>query len=164
MKFNLGSKSNTTHQVCFYYKKAKSKNLQFCSCSDPDSKQEIENLFKAEKINGAFGETLFFRNSSAGNALFVGLGDGSLTPEKIRELTGKIYKKLKAEKVDNVRISLEAIPHRDKSQVIGAMTEAFIMSSYKFDTFKMPPTKKNHRNGSSFYCKEPQRFSQEGHG
>ena len=140
MIFTLNSKSTSNNQVCFVTKKGK--NLKFCSCARDSSKKDILCMWEGEEFSGNFGEMTFFRDSGDGHQLLVGLGDGKLDGEKIRLLTGKIYKKLKAEKVNKVKISLESLGHRDKKEALACMTEAFVMSSYKFDTFKKAPSKK----------------------
>ena len=45
------------------------------------------------------------------------------------------------EKITKIKLSLDAVPFRDKSILIGALTEGFLMSSYKFTTFKEKPKK-----------------------
>jgi leucyl aminopeptidase len=139
MKFSLNSKSSPAHLICFYYEK--SKKLQFGSCSNPEAKADITSQFQAEEIKASFGEMVFYRNAEEGHGLYVGLGDGKITEENLRELTGKIYKKLAAERVFDVSLSLEALPFKDKVKAIAALTEGFVMSSYSFDTFKKAPKK-----------------------
>lgn len=154
MKFTLSTKSTFKNQVCFFSNKGTSKKLHFCSCSTEGNKKQLQKLFDQNSIRGSFGESLFFRNSDDGHELFIGVGESRLNPEKIREMTAKVYKKLKAEKVYEVKISLEAVPHKDKAQVIGAMTEAFIMSSYQFTTFKKEPKKPQPKMTIEFTTKK----------
>lgn len=137
MKFTLNGKTATNNKVCFFYKKPKSTNLTFCSCSEPETKSDIEALFKAETIQADFGESLFYRNSKDGHELFVGLGEASkMSPEQVRSIAATVYKKLKQEKITDIRIPIEAIPAKDNSQTLQAFVEGFLLSSYEFTTFK----------------------------
>lgn len=154
MKFTLNPKSAPADRVCFYYKKGTGKKLQFCSCSSKSASAEIQALYDSESLKASFGENLFFRNSDTGNELFIGLGDGKLTHEQIREVAAIIYPKIKSEKMNSVKISLEALPVRDKAMLIGALTEGLIMSSYKFDTFKKAPEKKEKEFEVSYTIKK----------
>jgi leucyl aminopeptidase len=141
MIFQLNAQSKILNQVHFYYKKGKI--LQISENSNDLAKKDINELFKNENITAKMGELVFYRNSADGHQLFVGLETDSLNSEKLRDISAKIYQKLKAEKIETIKISLESIPLKDKSQVISAMTEGLLMSSYQFDTFKESPKKKN---------------------
>ena len=152
MQLSLNNKSSFANPICFYYEK--SKRLQFCSHSDADNKVDINAQFKGEKLSASFGEMVFYRNSENGHQLYVGLGDGKLTEERLRELAGKIYKKLKAERVTDATLSLESLPFRDKAGALGAMTEGFSMADYSFDTFKAVPKKKPVEMELSFQSKK----------
>lgn len=137
MKFILNAKATSANQICFYSKK--SSKLQFCSCSKQETKADVQTQFQDKALKASFGEMVFYRNSQQGHELYVGLGDSKLSEEQLRELAGKIYKKLKSERVEQVSLSLEAVPFKDKAKVISALTEAFVMSDYSFDTFKKAP-------------------------
>lgn len=139
MKFTINAKTPSLNQICFVTKKGKS--LKFCSCARDEAKKDLLCMWDGEEISASFGELTFFRDSGEGHQLFVGLDDGKLDGEKIRLLSGKIYKKLKSERVHKFSINLDAVPHRDKKEVIGCFTEGLIMSDYKFDTFKAAPKK-----------------------
>ncbi len=139
MKFSLNGKSVSANQVCFYEKKAK--KLKFCACSRPATQSDVEEQFKDETLVASCGEMVFYRNSEEGHQLFVGLGDQKLNEENLRDLAGKIYKRLKAEKVYDFTVSLESLPVSDKAKAVAAFTEAFVMASYSFDTFKKAPDK-----------------------
>jgi leucyl aminopeptidase len=139
MPFSLNAKSRSANQVCFYTKKPK--KLQFCSCARPEEKADVEAQYKEQSLSASFGEMVFYRNSKKGHQLCVSLGDKKVDAEVLRELVGKIYKKLIAEKVYDVSIALESLPLRDKASSISAMTEAFLLASYNFETFKKAPEK-----------------------
>jgi leucyl aminopeptidase len=140
MKFSLNSKSSSppTSSV-FIMRNLKNYNLALAQTLRP--RPILPPSFKAEEIKASFGEMVFYRNAEEGHGLYVGLGDGKITEENLRELTGKIYKKLAAERVFDVSLSLEALPFKDKVKAIAALTEGFVMSSYSFDTFKKAPKK-----------------------
>ncbi len=139
MKFSLNGKSISANKVCFYSKK--NNKLNFCGCADSQCAADVRQQFSDDTLSASFGEMVFYRNAESGHKLFVCLGDKALNEESLRELTGKIYKKLKSEKVFQFTIAVESLPLKDKAKALGAMTEAFTMANYKFDTFKKAPKK-----------------------
>ncbi len=144
MKIFLNSKTAPAHQIHFFYEKTKpKKKAHFCSCSSKESTQDLENLFIQKSITGRFGEMVFYRNSTKGHELYVGLGeDGKISPEQLRLLAGHIFKKMSAENVNEYKLSLDALPIKDKAVTLAALTEGFILSSYEFNSFKEVPKEK----------------------
>ena len=122
MKFTLNGKSPANHQICFYYNKAKSKNLNFCSCAPEKGKADLLAQFKAKEINASEGEVVFYRDPK-GHNLFVGLGEAKLDAEKLRNIGAKIFKKLTEEKVHEAWINLDTLPHKNKVEALGALTK-----------------------------------------
>lgn len=142
MKLILNNKTLSKNHVHFFCEKAAAKNLQFFSSSE-SGKKEILSLFKGEEVTGKFGEMIFLRNSDQGHELYVGLGEiNKLNAEKVRSLAAKIYKKLHAEKVTNVQISVDSFPMKSKEELVSALGAGFLLTSYEFSTFKEPPKKK----------------------
>ncbi len=139
MQLSVSEKTQVPHKVHFYYKKQGTQKLQFCSCSSDHRKKELETTFQDEDSKV---DLVFFRDAQGGHELYVGLRNDKPNSEDLREVAGKIYKRLKSEKVSQATLSLEALPFRDKSEALSALAEGFVMSSYEFTTFKQEPKKK----------------------
>ncbi len=140
MQFTLNKKSVSAHQVHFYSEKGTAKKIQCSSQLPTHIKEDLQRQLNEEELNGSSGEMVFYR-SSEGHTLCVGLGGSKLDGESIRVLAGKIYKKIKSERLQNFTVSTDDLGLRDKAESLQCFVEGLIMSSYKFDTFKKKPEK-----------------------
>ena len=138
MKISLAKSANSQCSVQFFFTKGQSKKVQFSSGTAKAHQDEINQLVKAGKLKGSWGEKLFFRNSVDGHQLLFGLGSSSgLKHEKARLMAASLYKKAKSEKLDSLEISVDQIPGRnDDASLVQALAEGFHLSAYSFDTFK----------------------------
>ena len=137
MKFNLNAKNPSSNQLHFFFKKDNVKNFTFCSPFPEGIKKSLLQILKTEGEEMDFGETFFFRNQGRGHHLCISLGKReSINHEEVRELFGRIYKKLQLEKVFDFTLSLDFFPFSEKTQGFKAMVESLVMSNYQFDKFK----------------------------
>ena len=139
MTFTLNPKSIPDCEIHFYYKKGQGTKLSYSSEAHKEIKMDMDSLYQDEKLKASLGECHFYRNShNSPHQLYVGLGDTKkLDHEALRQLTGSIYKKAKAEKLKSLSVPADQLPTRsDSNTVLQALTEGFVLSSYSFDTFK----------------------------
>lgn len=147
MQLSVSEKTQIPHKIHFFYKKKNSQKLQFCSCSSDRHRKELETRFQDEDSKV---DLIFFRDAQEGHELYVEISNDKPSSEDLREIAGKIYKRLKSEKVLQATLSLEALPARDKGEALSALAEGFVMSSYEFTTFKQEPKKKKEEMSLHF--------------
>jgi len=151
MQLSVSEKTQIPNKIHFFYKRKGTQTLHFCSCSAEPRKKEVESIFQDEDSKMGL---IFFRDAHDGHELYVGLNTDKPNAEDLRDVAGKIYKKLKSEKVSQVTLSLEALPIRDKAEALSALAEGLVMSSYEFTTFKQEPKKKKEEMTLHFITKK----------
>jgi leucyl aminopeptidase len=136
MQLSISDKRQSNNSIHFFYNKGTTKKLQFCSCSLDQHKKEVESLCADEAQKS---DMYFFRNKDMGHHLYADLSHPKVSLEDLRLFAGKIYKRIKSEKVVDFSLSLDALPVKDKLAALSALCEGFMMSDYEFVAFKEAP-------------------------
>lgn len=139
MLFTLNTKDQYDCEIHFYYNKAQGAKLTHSGNANKEMKMDLDSLYAEKTIKASFGEAILYRNNHGStHQLHIGLGDvKKFNHENLRQLTGHIYKKVKAEKLKSLSFPADQLPGRtDINLAVQALAEGFKMSSYNFDTFK----------------------------
>jgi leucyl aminopeptidase len=104
---------------------------------DKGLKEEFYNLKSSSHFKGYKDETLTFTGSMGELVKVVGLGEkNKVTAEDIRKTTARLFKQVKAEKVETISFDFKGFDVlKDTALVARVMIEAIEMSHYSFDKY-----------------------------
>lgn len=117
---------------------------------DKDLASTVQDAIAEKIFSGDKKETLLFRNLNLGgarNVLLIGLGD-SINAESLRSAGGTIYSQIKANKLKDVVVDLEAavkLAGGKAPEATQALAEGLMLSDYAFDDYKNMKKKKSEK-------------------
>jgi len=138
MEIRLAKPGKTDQFFVHFYAKDGKNKVRLPTDTPQDLKKAMNSAAKNETYKGAFGELALFRSGDQAGHLYAGLGDPKkMNPERLRQLAGKIYQKLKTDKIKKYTIPLESFPFDiETTDLIQALTESLSLCAYTFDDFK----------------------------
>lgn len=102
--------------------------------------KELKNLLKEGNFNGS-KKSAFFTTLKSENILVVGLGEeADFNYEQARRASAFMYKELKKYGKKSAEVFLESLVSKktpDLDEICQAVTEGAILTSYKYDDFKL---------------------------
>ena len=148
-KLNFNAKNHSDCEVVVFAgfskteKSGKKSETKLVNSHWPKEVSAAFTSFKASRnFNGSNGDTLVFPLDSGHIGVAFGLGDKSkLTLECSRKAIAKLFKEL-VDHHEEVAVNLDSfIVKGNLEDSLTAMIESFLMTEYRYDTFKSSPNK-----------------------